>query len=99
MACDLPEDILWLRAARQDHVRRYYQVPRHLNDENVSGTAFEREVRADGHVRLEGVNAVAGRLLQSEAANFAGSNIDPRSVKGWYAPRRRCTRSPCRRPR
>jgi hypothetical protein len=83
-ALNLPEDILCLYTARQDHflTRRYHQVPRHLNDEDVVGPASEGDVRVNGDVRLEGVDAVVsvGRLLQSEAANFTRKQIDPRGV-------------------
>jgi hypothetical protein len=87
---DLPEDILRLCAALQDHFigRILNQVPRNLNDEDVALFAFEVDVTGEFNVRAEGVDS--GRQLSGwpaeVAAEEAGSEIDPRGI-GVRAPR------------
>ena len=81
VARNLPEDVLHLCAAHQLHVGAFdlRQVPRYLNDEDVAGSAIEVDVRSDGHVCAEGVDACCqwSCCAAEFTAESTGSEIEP----------------------
>jgi hypothetical protein len=78
IARDLPEDVLWLCAAQQDHFLAHIllQVPRNLNDEDVAEIAAEGNITGEVDICGEGVDA--GR--QCYSTEDATVDIFPRGI-------------------
>jgi hypothetical protein len=78
ITCNLPEDVLRLCAACQDHTkaRILLQVLRNLNDEDVSVRAVEGDVTGEEDICTEGVDA--GR--QCYSVEGAATDIFPRGI-------------------